>query len=86
MRASWHRDARIVVLSLWTDELCTGTFRLRLEDAPDLVHLLVDAMAQAPPAPPEPPVPPRRTRWRGRVAHLFRRTPLAPVITLHDPD
>lgn len=45
MKVAWHPDAGVVVLSLWAADQCTATFRLPIERAPDLMHLLVDAMA-----------------------------------------
>jgi hypothetical protein len=40
LRASWHSEADLVVLSLWRDNLCVGSFRLDLDDVPDLVAML----------------------------------------------
>jgi hypothetical protein len=80
LKSSWHPEAGVVVLSLWQGDHCTGTFRLPIAGAPDLIHLLVDALADTP-APPEPPKPP--TIWQ-RVSRLWhrQRLPLAPVIKL----
>jgi hypothetical protein len=47
MKASWHPDAGVVVISLWAAEVCTATFRLPIEDAPELMHLLVDAVGRS---------------------------------------
>ena len=44
MRASWHPDAGLVVLSLWQGDHCTGTFRMAIEDAPRLLHLMAGAL------------------------------------------
>jgi hypothetical protein len=44
LRVSWHGEAGLVVLSLWSGDTCTGTFRLPAEDVPDLVHALVAAL------------------------------------------
>ena len=30
LRATWHQDAGVVVLSLWRDNVCAGSFRLRI--------------------------------------------------------
>ena len=44
LRVSWHDEAGLVVLSLWRDNVCTGTFRLEPDDVPDLVATLIDAL------------------------------------------
>lgn len=40
LRVAWHTDRDVVVLSLWRDTLCTGTFQLSASDAADLVSVL----------------------------------------------
>lgn len=40
LRVSWHHEAETVVLSLWRDNLCTGTFRLAADEVPDLIAVL----------------------------------------------
>ena len=40
LRVAWHTDRDVVVLSLWRDNLCTGTFQLSAADAADLVDVL----------------------------------------------
>jgi hypothetical protein len=48
MRVTWHHeagDAGLVVLSLWHDEVCVGSFRLEATDGPGLVTTLVDGLA-----------------------------------------
>lgn len=37
----------LVVLSLWNGGTCTGTFRLALQDVPDLVDALRDGLARS---------------------------------------
>jgi hypothetical protein len=46
MRVSWHHDDGVVVLSLWRDDTCVGTFRVATEDVPALVGALVGGLAQ----------------------------------------
>jgi hypothetical protein len=41
LRVSWHHEAGLVVLSLWRDNRCTGTFQLAAEDVPAFVDALV---------------------------------------------
>ena len=40
LRLSWHAEVEVVVLSLWSGDTCTGTFRLAAEEVPDLVEAL----------------------------------------------
>jgi hypothetical protein len=40
LRVSWHGEAGVVVLSLWSGATCRGTFRLPAEEVPDLVEAL----------------------------------------------
>jgi hypothetical protein len=40
LRVSWHSEAGVVVLSLWSGRSCTGTFRLPVEDVPGLIDIL----------------------------------------------
>ena len=40
LRVSWHYDTDLVVLSLWRANLCTGSFRLTVDEVPDLIALL----------------------------------------------
>ncbi len=50
MRVTWHHeagDSGLVVLSLWHDQTCVGSFRLEAADVPALVTTLVDGLAAA---------------------------------------
>ncbi len=40
LRLSWHGEDGLVVLSLWRGGLCTGTFRLAIEEVPALIDVL----------------------------------------------
>jgi hypothetical protein len=40
LRVSWHTEADLVVLSLWRDNVCTGSFRLAVDEVPPLIELL----------------------------------------------
>lgn len=40
LRVSWHHEAGLVVLSLWRDNVCAGSFRLAVDDVPEFVDLL----------------------------------------------
>jgi hypothetical protein len=51
LRVSWHHlapdEGDLVVLSLWNGGTCTGTFRLAVQDVPDLVDALRDGLARS---------------------------------------
>jgi len=47
MRVTWHQEAEMVVLSLWRDNLCTGSFRLAVDEVPQLIGTLRDALDAA---------------------------------------
>jgi hypothetical protein len=47
MRLTWHHEADLVVLSLWRDHRCTGTFRLQTSDVAAFVDALVDGLRGA---------------------------------------
>lgn len=40
LRVSWHPEADLVVLSLWRQGVCAGTFRLPMTEVPDLIDVL----------------------------------------------
>src|SRR3954454_14461863 len=40
LRVSWHHECDLVVLSLWRDNLCAGSFRLGVDEVPALIELL----------------------------------------------
>ncbi|NUS50387.1 MAG: hypothetical protein HOQ22_05015 [Nocardioidaceae bacterium] len=40
LRVSWHQDAGLVVLSLWRDNVCAGSFRLAIDEVPELIAML----------------------------------------------
>ena len=43
-RARRRRPDPLVVLSLWRDNVCAGTFRLRREEVPGLIAFLADGL------------------------------------------
>ena len=47
LRVSWHGEAGVVVLSLWSGSRCRGTFRLPAEDVPALIEALRAGLATA---------------------------------------
>jgi len=44
LRVSWHEERGVVVLSLWRDATCAATFRLGVDEVPDLIALLRDGL------------------------------------------
>ena len=44
LRVSWHQEAEVVVLSLWRENVCTATFRLGIDEVPDLIALLREGL------------------------------------------
>ena len=48
MRLTWHHEADLVVLSLWRDGTCAGTFRLCKEDVNEFIDALIDGVRDAP--------------------------------------
>jgi hypothetical protein len=47
LRVSWHREAGVVVLSLWREGVCAGTFRLTVDEVPALIELLRSGLDEA---------------------------------------
>lgn len=45
MRVSWHPEADVVVLSLWRGQTCAGSFRLRIDEVPQLIDVLRGGLA-----------------------------------------
>jgi hypothetical protein len=40
LRVSWHAEADLVVLSVWRDNVCAASFRLSIEEVPELIEML----------------------------------------------
>jgi hypothetical protein len=47
LRVSWHPEAELVVLSLWRDDICAGSFRLPVDEVPRLIDLLRTGLDEA---------------------------------------
>ena len=45
LRASWHPEVGVVVLSIWQREVCIGTFHLPITDAGRLSAMLTTHLA-----------------------------------------
>ncbi|MGI8433903.1 MAG: hypothetical protein ACR2LE_04110 [Nocardioidaceae bacterium] len=50
LRLTWHHESDLVVLSLWRDTMCAGTFRLAKGDVNEFVDALVEGLRDAPAA------------------------------------
>jgi hypothetical protein len=62
LRATWHADADVIVLTLWSGQRCTGSAPLDSEQAAELMAFLARCLAQrasgrASTAPPDPVEP-----------------------------
>jgi hypothetical protein len=44
LRVTWHPERDLVVLSIWQEDRCVGTFRMPVQDAPRLSGLLAAAL------------------------------------------
>ena len=40
LRVSWHTESGLVVLSLWRENVCSGSFRLSIDEVPALIEML----------------------------------------------
>jgi hypothetical protein len=60
LRVSWHHDADLVVLSMWRGQECVASFRLAIEEVPDLIATLREGLDRAYDA--SRPVPPAARR------------------------
>ena len=40
LRVSWHHEADVVVLSMWRGRECVSSFRLAIEEVPELIETL----------------------------------------------
>jgi len=47
MEVSWHPDELLVIVSLWHGSVCRATFRMPVEQAPDLVETLARSLGDA---------------------------------------
>ena len=47
LRVSWHPEADVVVLSLWRGGTCAGSFRLSIDEVPELVRVLREGLSSS---------------------------------------
>ena len=45
LRMSWHSEADLVVLSMWRDNVCVGSFRLAADEVPAMIAFLSSGLA-----------------------------------------
>ena len=48
LRLTWHHEVDLVVLSLWREDFCAGTFRLCAEDVNTFIDALIEGVREAP--------------------------------------
>lgn len=47
LRVSWHHDRGMVVLSLWRENVCAGSFRMDIDDVPEMIRTLRAGLDEA---------------------------------------
>ncbi len=47
LRVRWHDEADVVVLSMWRETECVASFRLAVEEVPDLIAALREGLNRA---------------------------------------
>jgi hypothetical protein len=47
LRVTWHQESGLVVLSLWRENVCSGSFRLAIDEVPDLINVLRAGLARS---------------------------------------
>ncbi len=72
MGVSSHADEGVVVLSLWTGDTCTATFRVPIADSARLISALADGLASSLPPHPVAVPPGREVRGWRVVVDRFR--------------
>jgi len=55
LRASWHHEAGLLVVSLWRGDACVGTVRLSPHEATHLAEVIVAGLAEELPPEELPP-------------------------------
>lgn len=47
LRVSWHTEADLVVLSMWRENVCVGSFRLAIDEVPVMIGFLSAGLGSA---------------------------------------
>jgi hypothetical protein len=89
LRATWHPDTAVVVVSHWVGEVCVASTPLSVADASKLIGLLVTALQDTATKPFEAPVSAvSATTWTALTWERIRRhfqPKLAQIIAIHRP-
>ncbi len=80
LRVTWHGDRQQFVVSNWEDTVCVGATRVPVAQAPELVGLLVEGLADATSHRRDVPRP--RTLAEHLTAWWRERSHRAPVVPL----
>ena len=86
LRATWHPDTRVVVVSHWVGEVCTASTPISVNEAGKLINLLVTALEGAAhlPVPVQAAPPPSRARLSALLNWVRSRFPVgARLFALH---
>lgn len=73
VRVATHHEAGLVNLSVWRDETCVGTVKLRPDEVVDLVGALTDGLARLTVPPPTAQPSPRIAELEQRLAEVESR-------------
>lgn len=80
LRLTWHRSEQQFVLSNWDGPVCVGATRVPVVDAPAVMAVLAEGLADAAARPSAPPEP--RTLRQHLRAWWALRSRRAPVVRL----
>lgn len=47
LRVTWHREAEVMLLSVWRDNVCVSSFRMSIEEVPALIESLRAGLDEA---------------------------------------
>jgi hypothetical protein len=87
LRVTWHKETSTIVLSHWQDEVCLASTPVSLQDATQLIGLIVGALKEAAAATSSASPEGGLSAQPPAVLGWFRRRlrpQLAQVIALHD--
>lgn len=86
LRVTWHRESATIVCSHWQDDVCIASTPVSLEDATQLIGLIVGALKEAVARPAGESKPGSRVQPAGLLDRLRDRLrpQLAQVIKLHE--
>jgi len=82
LRVTWHGDRQQFVVSNWEDTVCVGATRVPVTQAPGLIGVLADGLADAATHPPTPSTAPPQTLAEHLSAWWRERTHRGLVVPL----